>query len=321
MRNASTRRVSVADGGGNTDGWSGNPVLALDGDTVAFDSVATNVVPGPDANGKGSDVYVFRARIGDVLRVSVATNGAQASLGVSYGPALSADGRFVAFTSRAQLGCGIPHGNERRRRVTTQPSDVYVRDLEGLATQCVSRGAASSYHASIDRTGRMVAFVSEATNTTDDPKHHEPNVYLRDLTRDAIRLVSRNARGRPGNAASLHPAISGDGRFIAFESLASDLLCARRCRDGTLDHNLVPDVYMFDVAANATTRLSTGCESEVWWEASRGPALSADGAPIAISSRHPISRDDLSDDDDLYVFRSHLLAQPTDTGHLAVHRK
>jgi Tol biopolymer transport system component len=160
----------------------------------------------------------------------------------------------------------------------------------------------------------MVTFVSEAPNAIGDRRNHEPNVYLRALTRDAIRLVSRNARGRPGNAASLHPAISGDGRFIAFESLASDLICARRCREATFDHNLVPDVYMFDVAANATTRLSAGGDSDVWWEASRGPALSADGGTIAISSRHPISPDDLSDDDDLYVFRSPVLAPFANTG-------
>jgi Tol biopolymer transport system component len=310
-----TSRISVPPGGGSTNGWSRNPVIAADGDSVAFDSVATNLSPGLDANGYGSDVYVFHVSTGLVRRVSVTTSGAQPSSGVSFAPAISADGRFIAFTSRAELGCALQPTSEPQRGASL-PSHVYVRDLGALVTHCVSggtrdrRGKGSSYHAAIDHAGRMVAFVSEATNLGIQDRNHAPDVYLYDLVTDATRLVTRSVRGRPASGDSLHPAISGNGRFVVFESAASDLVCARGCPGGTVDHNLVSDVYLFDVATDGITRLSTENGNEPWWQASRGPALSADAGTIAFSSRHPVSRGDVVDDDDLFVLMSCVLSAP-----------
>ena len=79
------------------------------------------------------------------------------------------------------------------------------------------------------------------------------DVFVRDLQDHSTTLVSRSAGGGSGNGASVSPAISADGRFVAFQSTASDLVCARRCAAATDDINLLPDVFLLDRVTNEMT--------------------------------------------------------------------
>ena len=90
---------------------------------------------------------------------------------------------------------------------------------------------------------------------------------------------------RTGNASSSRARISGNGRLVAFQSLASNLACHRRCGDGASDRNLLPDIYVFDRLVETFTRVSRGHED--WWVPSVGPWLDADGTTIVFSSREP----------------------------------
>jgi Tol biopolymer transport system component len=301
-----TRRISTAADGGPADNWSANAAISADGRVVTFESSATNLTDGDDVNHGTLDVYAFDRGTGRIERVSVGPDGRQGSA-ASFGAAVSSDGRMIAFTSRADLGCprlhgysggGVPLGN------------VYVRDLLAHVTHCASAtptgGAAdgASYHAAIDGTGRRVAFASDATNLGGRDRNRTTDVYLRDLEAGTIALVSRTSHGEAANGRSWGPAISEDGSTVVFTTTASNFGRREGCRPPAPDANLLNDVYAFEVATGLTTRLSTGaCDDDVWWESSQGPAIDGGGHVVAFSSRHPTSPTDTSHDDDAFVVR------------------
>lgn len=301
-----TQRISTGSNGGTANNWSSDPVISADASSIAFESAASNLTDVPDANGEVTDVYVFQRKAGQMDRVSVGAGGLQ-GMPASFGPAVSADGQTIAFTSRADFGCsGTPRRDAAHAVVV---ANVYVRDMRTRRTHCVSHSRdgspsnGSSYHAAIDASGRRVAFASDATNLGVRDGNRATDVYLRDLDADTIMLVSRNAHGRPANGRSWRPAIAGDGSIIVFTTNASDLGGTRDCRATTVDANLVSDVYGFDAATRLTRRLSPAGCADSWWEPSQGPSLDNRGDVLAFSSRHQSSPEDTGHDDDAFVVR------------------
>jgi Tol biopolymer transport system component len=298
-----TGRISRAIDGGPANASSDNPAISADATTIAFESGATNLTAGPDANREVVDIYAFHRGSGQTDRVSVASSGLQGAA-VSFGPAINGNGSRIAFASRADLGC--PRAAERGAAPAPLAS-VYVRDTRTHLTLCVSAASAgrpangASYHAAIDATGTRVAFASEATNLGVHDANGAADVYLRDLETGATTLVSRTPRGKAGNGRSWRPAISGDGRTVAFTTTASDLATSEGCRTSEPDLNLVADVYVLRLESGAATRISTGPCGDVWWEASYGAAIDARGAAVAFSSRHATGPEDTRFDDDAYL--------------------
>ena len=297
------RRLSTAQviGGGSRDrsdtGWSGFPAISGDGQVVAFASTAVNLVGGTNGSGSG-DVFVFDRRGRGIRRVSVgldARRGEGAALR-NVAPSLSADGRYVAFTSVSSSGGG-------RRSV----SHVYLRDTHLNTTRRISGDRAPtpsdlpSWDAAVSANGRYVVFVSEATTLAAHDRNRSQDVFLYDVHDRSTVLVSRSVRGGSGNGRSANPAISADGRFIVFQSEASDLICAERCAPADEDINLLWDVFLFDRQTGMMKRLS-GDASEGWMEASGGPALDASGGIVTFSSRHAIDASDTRNDFDLFVW-------------------
>jgi Tol biopolymer transport system component len=139
---------------------------------------------------------------------------------VSTSPSISANGRFVAFTSSA---------TDLVRRDTKGYEDVFVRDLAGRTTARLSvssrdrQGNNDSLEPAISGGGRFVAFASYATNLTraDGPS---VDVFVRDRATGRTSLVSRNSSGTPGDDFSDFPSIAGDGSFVVFESGATNLV-------------------------------------------------------------------------------------------------
>src|SRR5262249_22544698 len=154
----STTRVSTATGGGQGNGRSFVPTISADGRYVAFYSDASNLVSG-DTNG-ARDVFVRDLQTGETTRVSVSSSGAEAD-GDSFAPALSADGRYVAFASAAT---NLVAGD------TNDANDVFVRDRQTNTTTRVSVGHEGSQanggsdQPSLSGDGRLVAFTSTASN-------------------------------------------------------------------------------------------------------------------------------------------------------------
>jgi Tol biopolymer transport system component len=299
------RLVSRNTSGDLPNGWSASPAISDDGATIVFASAATDLVPGPDANGPLTDIYRFHVPTSALSRISLDTQGRQSPTGSSVAPSLSADGRHVAFSSSVELDAparasGQPAGPRQGRPVWR----VFVRDTSlNQTTPIAPRGTVpdgSSMQAAISRDGRFVAFVSQATNLVEDDRNRSADVFLHERSTGAIALVSRSVTGRSANGISGNPSISGDGRLIAFQSTASDLVCAGRCPPGSEDINLLPDVFVFDRQGGTMTRVSGGADGG-WMEESGAPALDAAGGIIAFSSKHPIDARDVDDDFDLFV--------------------
>jgi TolB protein len=142
-------------------------------------------------------------------------------------------------------------------------------------------------------------FASEATNLVPGDRNRSADVFLRDLRTHSAVLISRSASGGAANGRSGNPVVSADGRFVAFQSQASDLICARRCPAAVEDINLLSDVFLFDRVTGLMIRISAGPAG--WAEESAAPQIDAAGDVIAFTSRHPIDAQDDRNDFDLFV--------------------
>ncbi len=283
-KTGATTRVSVATDGTQANGKSGSwalstdglyfsgwPVVSTDGRYVAFDSLASNLVAG-DTNGTG-DVFVRDRVTGTTTRVSVATDGTQANLD-SQGAAISADGRFVAFRSGASdLVAGDTNGRW----------DVFVHDRVTGATTRVSvatdgtQASLDSYGSSISADGRYVAFGSEASNLVAGDTNGQWDVFVHDRNTGASTRVSVASDGTQANMGSVSPVISADGRYVAFDSMASNLVAGN-------NPSGVYEVFVHARVTGLTTQISVATGGTHANRSSSSPAISADGRYVAFDS-------------------------------------
>jgi Tol biopolymer transport system component len=213
-----TSRVSVASNGTQGNMGSSGGFISPDSRYVAFGSLAANLVES-DINGT-SDVFVHDRTTGQTTNVSVASDGTQGNSG-SGSPSISSDGRYVAFSS---LASNLVDGD-------TNPAwDVFVHDRQTGQTRRVSvasdgtQGNGKSYQSSISSNGRYVAFTSWASNLVDDDTNWYPDIFVHDRLTGQTTSVSVTSDGMPGNDYSYYPSISSDGQYVAFESIASNLV-------------------------------------------------------------------------------------------------
>lgn len=254
---------------GNADSLS--PVITPDGRFVAFASSASNLVTS-DSNG-GRDVFVHDRQASTTECVSVTPAGVPPALGSSNTPAISADGRFVAFYSNAST---LVPGTQ------FQAFQVYVRDRQLGSTERVSLDTAGAERALdssrpvISADGRYVAFESRA-NLTDVPGCLY-GIYLRDRSLQTTTLVSMTLQGRCSYGFTQNPAISPDGRFVAWEGYGNDFVAD--------DTNGVStyDVFVLDRSTHTTTLASRNSSGVVGNANSFQPSISADGRLIAFQS-------------------------------------
>jgi Tol biopolymer transport system component len=210
--------VSVDSAGTQGNGDSGSGSISADGRYLAFASSASNLVAG-DSNGFG-DVFVHDLISGTTERVSIATGGAQGS-NVSGSPSISSDGRYVAFDSLAANLVPVDTNGAR---------DVFVRDRLSGTTERVSvatggaEGDFDSANASISADGRYVAFDSVATNLVPSDTNGGFDVFEHDRLFGTTERASIAFSGTQGNATSEFPAISAAGRYVTFQSSASNLV-------------------------------------------------------------------------------------------------
>jgi Tol biopolymer transport system component len=276
-----TDRVSVDNTGAQANRSSARPSISADGRFVAFESGATNLVPG-DTNA-ATDVFVYDRQTGMIERVSVpdpSTGQAQAN-GPSQFAAISADGRFVAFVSQAtNLVAGDTNG---------QP-DVFVHDRITGATELVSVNSAGvegnepsgpvefGRGPSISADGRFVAFESYSTNLVPGDNNGTMDVFVRDRLAGSTQRVSVNSAGQETaiNQFSHSPSISADGRYVAFISVGSNLV--------PNDTNSVADIFVFDRQTGTTERVSTDSNGGQTNSTSANPEISADGRFVSFSS-------------------------------------
>jgi len=115
-----------------------------------------------------------------------------------------------------------------------------------------------------------------------------------------MMLVSATSKGEGANADSRHPALSADGRYVVYQSVASNLGSGSGCPRTPRDTNLLPDVYLFDRATRCVNRIS-GSTTHEWWTPSVAPAIDGTGSLVVFSSTQPVGDDDISTDFDLFL--------------------
>jgi Tol biopolymer transport system component len=288
-----TTRISVDFHGHEANGNSAFPAISANSRFVAFYSDATNLVSG-DTNGY-QDIFVHDRATGGIARASVASDSTQAN-GHSYSPAVSADGRFVAFHSYADnLVTGDTNGQ----------ADVFVHDrLTGdVVRVSVTGGGTEGLHGgalypAISADGRFVAFYSCADNLVASDTNDYCDIFVRDRDTDDDGIfdepgqvstvrVSIASDDTEANGESSSPAISADGRFVAFESNADNLVAH--------DTNGKSDVFLHDrdtdgdgifdePGAVSTVRISVASDGTEGNDYSWGAAISADGRYVAFES-------------------------------------
>jgi TolB protein len=262
-------RVSVSSLGGDAAGWSWQPSVSADGKVVSFLSDAPDLVPG-DGNGY-ADVFVSDRRAGPprTTLVSGAPSGAPTD-GGAWQQALSADGGTVVFVSDAS-NLVADDGN--------QASDVFVHERASGRTTLESRGSDGavgdgwSYYPAVSADGGVVAFDSLASNFVPNDGER-PDIFVRDRRAGRTTLASVSASGGKAAAASFAPSLSGDGRYLAFDSGAANLVPLDANKGGS-------DVFVRDLAAARTTLVSVGAAGLTQFDQSYNAAISGDGNQVA----------------------------------------
>ncbi|WP_420641212.1 TolB family protein [Candidatus Leptofilum sp.] len=238
------------------------PVFAANGD-IAFVSGASNLVPN-DVN-ETFDVFVWEAVTGQISRVSIASDGSESDdvsgaqplhEGIGDSLTISADGRFVAFTS---LGTGLTADElsqcDDYRGFTRTCYAIYLHDRQTGKTRLVINGDGDSAQPSLSADGRYLVFSSMAQNLLPNtPPCDVPaltvcgHIYLLDTQTGELQLLSQSVNGDWGDSGSTHPQISADGRIITFSSDASNLV--------PNDTNAVSDIFRYDSTTGEMVRVS-----------------------------------------------------------------
>jgi Tol biopolymer transport system component len=247
--------------------------VSFTGRWVAFGSRATNLVPN-DTNGR-SDVFVRDRSNRTTERVSL-SSGNDSFAGnqgddASFQPDISADGQHVAFLSWATNLAGSGGA-------LTQ---VYLRNRIDQSTQRVSVSSAEvsadqpSFHPSVSANGRFVAFDSAATNLVAGDTNGTSDVFVRNTVAGTTIRVSVKSDGTQADLASERPSISDDGRFVAFETLSALV---------PSDTNGSVDIYVWDRATGSTSPVSVTSKGLFVPGQSRAAAISGDGTKVAFWS-------------------------------------
>ena len=279
LRNLPSNTTQLVDvdtnGVGSTDDTLTSLSLSADGRFVAFGSPDGSLA-GLDKNRAG-DVFVRDVVAGTTGMVSQrnVTVIPQAADGfTTLSPSsVSADGRWVAFTSRADDL--VPND-------TNQTLDVFVRDLVNGTNFLASVGSdggpalgGNSENALISADARYVVFISAATNLVMGPVNTNRNVFRRDLQTGTTVLVSVGTDGvSPGNGDASVPVISPDGRYVAFLSSATNLAAGMTSWLNTLN------TYWRDMNLGQTVGLN-GTNYYASGPYASGPSLSSDGHYVA----------------------------------------
>lgn len=287
-----TIRVSRGLDGAQPNGGSTNPAINADGRYIAFESESTNLVA--NDNNLNPDIFVYDRDTQTTTRVSVGTGGVEGTQ-YSYSPSISADGQLIAFSSYSP-NLVAPDGNSN--------TDIFVYDLAGDAIERITSADAdgAAFEPVISGDGRYVTYRSLATNLVENDANTVGDIFLYDRLNLTTTRVSVNSNGDEANGDSQNPSISADGRYIVFESGASNLVAN--------DSNNYSDIFLHDTTDGTTIRVNINSGGQQAFEGgSSGGVISADGQYIAFTSfANSLVQGDNNDLSDIFV---HSLADST----------
>jgi len=284
-----TERVSIATGGGQSNGDSDLATISGDGRYFAFASEATNLVKGDTS--KNVDIFVRDRLKGTTERVDLTWNGAQIGKGSAGWGMISNDGRYVSFGSAgATVVKGVTHG-----------ADLFVRDRVKGTTELASLNGSIALPRGISGQGRYVSFESYDARHVKGDTNRNKDVFVYDRTTRKTVRASVSSTGQQGNRDSYGGALSPDGRYVLFNSYADNLV-PNDTNNTCFTAPLCMDVFLHDLVTGTTERVSVGKggvealggDSEI----GDGRVISADGRYVAFYS----SADNLGPDEDESVW-------------------
>lgn len=279
--------VSVNELGVQANWHSYKPTVSFDGRFIAFESDATNLVSG-DTNAR-RDIFVKDTITGAVTRASVSSTSLQ-STGSNYLSRISGNGRYMVFQSSSS---NLVPGDTNSKR------DIFVRDLQALTTARVSVGSSgnqannNSIRSDISSDGRYVAFESDATNLVIGDVNLKRDIFVHDLITGTTEIVSIGTDEIQGNSGTLAFSISGDGRYVAFESAATNLV--------PNDTNGVRDIFVRNRFLGTTIRATTDANGFQSNGGSENPSLDSGRYVSFESYASNLVAQDKNDTRDIFV--------------------
>ncbi len=295
-----TELISRTSDGKATNDQSYFAAISGDGQVVVFSSAATNLVAGDTNN--AADVFLRNRKTAKTTRISVSSTGNQAEWGIGSNGIvdISADGRYVVFSS--------PSSNLVAGDNNTE--DVFLRDTKTGTTTRISQpvkttgfdGGSSS--PSISGNGRHIAFVSGSSKlVADDTDDVNSDIFVYDRSTKKSTKITKNSGGN-----SVLPTISADGRFVGFMSQAPNLIAN--------DTNGVWDTFLHDRSTGKTIRVNVTPQNlqstgDSMLLQSR-PVLSADGRFMGFeSAAKDLTADDADNANDVFLRDTLLNKQKT----------
>jgi hypothetical protein len=266
-----TTRVSTDSNGLEANQTCSLPNISADGRYVVFESGATNLVAS-DTNGGVTDIFLKDTQTGSTTLVSTDSSGVQANEGCEA-PAVSGDGRYVVFRSYAD---NLVAGD------TNESLDIFLKDTVTDVTTRVStasNGAESnddSVFGNISSDGSYVVFTTFANNLVAGDTNDATDVFIKNRETGETTRVSTDSSGVQGNDDSDFPAISSDGRYVVFESYATNLVAG--------DTNVKSDIFLKDLDTGITIRVSTDSNGAQSNNDSQISGISSDGRYVVFDS-------------------------------------
>ncbi len=255
---------------------------------MAFSSTASNLVEG-DTN-RAEDCFFRDLATGALELLSVSTSGFTGNA-KSLKPVPSSNGLVITFQSLADNLVSDDSNGQL---------DVFVRDRDAQTTRRVSISSqgdeanGDSTYPQISPDGRYVVFASTASNLASSDPNTRSDIFRHDLKTGRTEHVSVDASGGEANGTSLYPAISGSGRYVAFQSTASDLVAD--------DTNGRTDIFVRDMSTGQTERVSVSTEGAQGNDNSTYPDLSDNGRfVIFLSKARNLASGDTNTFNDLFV--------------------
>lgn len=291
--------VGLPEEEGNANSFQ--PSVSAGGRYVAFASDALNLVNDEPASARG--IYLKDIETGETTRISTDSDGKPGD-NDSENPSISADGRYVAFQS---VATNLVEGGIAKECVNSGGLDITCSAIfkKDISTGTIARVSTSStsetargesIKPSISADGRYVAFSSSASNLVEGDDNDQPDIFIKDTQTGITEMISSDPAGIPGNEVSSFAKISDDGRYVAFSSLASNLV------EG--DSNGAWDVFVKDTETGAVMLVSAASDGTQGRGASGNASMdiSGDGRYVAFESEADNLVDsDVDDNRDIFV--------------------
>lgn len=256
----------------DANGSSGQPRLSANGQFLVFSSDASNLIDSDSNN--ASDIFLLNRDTGLVRRLSQAIDGSDAN-GGSFLPEISSDGQYVVWHSSA---------SNLVENDSNGVSDVFLYSLADQSIELISKnttgapGDSGSMSASVSDRGRFVVYESNASNLVSGDTNITSDIFLYARESGVTSRISVDSDGNAGQSRgsqSANAAISADGRWVVFDSFAPLV---------SGDVNNRNDVFLRDLIANTTIRLSVSADGGDANGGSRNPAIDAVGSVVVFES-------------------------------------